>query len=204
MLNKDVSFIQELWKKLTRNGQIKAIFAGGCLRDTLLERPVKDYDLFIEYDDWYNAMVVLSQEFPGNIGLKHCTNEAMGAYGSGEARIAEVDSRLLLGDYIVDFIRLPENYPLDKVVEEFDTGISKVSFDGKLRITPEFYKDVAEKTITVYRVNGTGDRLVNRLSRLEEKYPEFRVGAGNRVADMELPSTYRKPAEEDIYSNIGF
>lgn len=143
--------------------------AGGFLRDSLLGRPVKDIDVYILLGEnaelkrfahkptVYKKMTSVTYEGdPSN-----CIRNVYQCTSAGFDRI----NIITMGPY-VNFSEFIEN--------SFDIGLCKIYYDvgaGTLHTTPEFEKDVRNKTLTVSHYSPENDHL----RRILAKYPKYTV-----------------------------
>ena len=160
--------------KLHAGGFPSAIVAGGCVRDEIFGKPVKDIDVFVSYEDYENRTVNIQDV----LGREVVLDGDSGDYEGGED--AEVRGVVSLepheGELPVQVIVLaPGMSPLDRV-GRFDFGFCQVAWDGNnLEFSLGFLKDFNNKTITLVHCENQQefDRSWVRLNRLMKKYLEF-------------------------------
>lgn len=60
------------------------------------------------------------------------------------------------------------------IIDGFDFGINQAGFEcGNWTVTETFLQDHAEKTITLTRVTELPERLIERVRKMKQKYPEY-------------------------------
>jgi len=146
-----------------------AVLAGGAARDTLLGKPIKDYDIFIPIHRGGVQRVlahigcIVGRELSGELITPQGTEYK---YGRPEVlavlKIANLD--VVLYDELVG--RSP-----DQIVRTFDCGLSQAWFDkvGRVRTTDTF--DYCRDT----RRNYFRELNSQRVSRLARKFPEWEM-----------------------------
>jgi len=147
----------------------EAVLAGGSARDTLLGKPIKDYDIFmpIHRGDLQRVFAqvgcIVGRELSGHLITHHGTEYQ---YGRPEVlavlKIANLD--VVLYDDRVG--RTP-----DQIVRTFDCGLSQAWFDrvGRVRTTDTF--DYCRDT----RRNYFRGMREERVRRLAHKFPEWEM-----------------------------
>jgi hypothetical protein len=165
---------------------------GGCLRDMVLGKEIKDFDVFVHispevFDKHLSAWCAgLSPEFAGinleNTGLVSVgtydptdSEGAMRALGVIEGTIPGVDAPVQV--VFLDNARFPS---LEAGLLDFDFGICQVATDpfGNVYFTDAFLNDMAYSTITLIRpaTNPAEQRrAARRAARFSEKFPSYRV-----------------------------
>lgn len=141
-----------------------AILAGGAVRDALLGAPVKDYDVFIPYDD----------EWAGN-------NEATRVDKHSEEYMDKdfvwaVFRATYLGEAVDIIMTDPykETSP-EALLMDFDVNLCRVALtEHGLFEDDSFRQDAENKLITITERPITPRNMI-RAKRLQEKYPEFRI-----------------------------
>lgn len=143
------------------------VIGGGAIRDSILNRPIKDVDVFLRAKDHNYS---LDSELTKRI---RCSPQTL-AYGRPDMHGAW------------DFIQQIETYPvqliladfedLEDLAHTFDIGLSRATYDGtRIYVSPEFTKDVQDKAFRVRRADNQYEleRSLKRVQRHLEKYPEF-------------------------------
>jgi tRNA nucleotidyltransferase/poly(A) polymerase len=167
--------------KLHSGGFPSAIVAGGCVRDEIFGKPVKDIDVFVSYEDFDNRLVNIQEVLGREVVLEGDID-----YEGGEDD--EVQGVLTLephGDELpVQVIVLaPGMAPLDRV-ERFDFSFCQAAWDGKEVVTTCWFRGMYD----FYLRRGFGfiilkhcesqhefDRSMVRYERLKQKYPDWKL-----------------------------
>lgn len=144
------------------------IVGGGFLRDAILQRPIKDVDIFLRgYDHGY----CLSSS--PLVKAVRCSPQTA-AYGRKDMYGAW-DFLHPLEGYQVQLI-LTDFNSLEDLAHTFDLGISRVTYDGKRLYTSlDFLEDAEDKKFRIRRADNFYElqRTYRRIERLWEKYPDF-------------------------------
>ena len=132
--------------------------AGGFLRDTVCEKPVKDLDIFTE-----NRLL-----FPDY--------KIQPSYGNGSVLSTRIIEH---GGEQVNLCLVPD---LKNLVNKFPLNISKIAYhsDGLFQVTYDFMTDVNLKTLT------QGDPLYaneDYFERIKQKYSDFSFRRGTSPID---------------------
>jgi len=156
----------QIW--LDTLGQIQtqwplATFAGGALRDLDLGRPIKDVDIFIPFDN--DAQIKLDKILPVRVYEEEHNPDSSGlAVGSAHCHYVfwlngwkfEVTQKINGISSTTD------------VIENFDLGICRICLiDGQIYRSPEYVRDVANKTFTIVRE--TGGNELSHAERIRNK-----------------------------------
>lgn len=193
--NITIARIQEFYSRVKRVlPEFPLAFAGGCVRDVICGREVKDFDLYIQVTDWEETSPA---EADSDIDL--CIerlNKLLFSSGKTKSRGIEIeneearsykDSHITIYDvwgYEHAFNDMPCDVifvkdDLQTVFEDsFDFGICQawVGHYG-LRTTKWFWKDYHNKTIT-YMFNPIDAKQYAssqaHLARILPKYPDWR------------------------------
>ena len=143
------------------------VIGGGAIRDSILDRPIKDVDVFLRAKD-HNY--TLDSERTKRI---RCSPQTL-AYGRADMHGAW------------DFLQYIEGYPVQLILADFedlydlahtfDIGLSRATYDGKVTyVSGEFELDVADKAFRIRRADNRYEleRSLRRIERHREKYPDF-------------------------------
>lgn len=156
----------------------EAHIAGGAVRDLILNRPVKDIDLFVSAENALAVAQKIKQVRPFFVSVRG------GDYFEWDPTIVEVAEYEGNGLLPINLISLNvPNLTIDKNLQRFDLGLCRVAHDlTGIIYTPEFWHDVDRKQFTVCACRNEtqyGHTLV-RYGRLKGKYdwplvtpPEF-------------------------------
>lgn len=163
----------DLLEKLHAGGFPSAIVAGGCVRDEIFGKPVKDIDVFVSYADAYKYL------FPESHFADCLERDVSLEYWSLYTDIPDVDSVCsvvpLAGELPVQIIIMkPRLSPIERL-GLLDFGFCQVAWDGKEVVyTPEFQWDHYFDEITLVHCENQHefDRSMVRYERLKQKYPE--------------------------------
>ena len=148
--------VELLWKELGKYG---GMFAGGCIRDSVLGQTVKDYDFYIPE----NRMWELQRDYSLDNFQIFTDKDDMYNHQYLSARAA-----MKLHDLDVDI--LVTHVSSDIVIDAFDFGICKCWYDGELHLTDAFHEDARNKQHTLFRLNWGMYGCFDHLARLQQKY----------------------------------
>jgi hypothetical protein len=169
----------------------EAVIAGGAIRDTYLDRPVKDIDIFVANRPGVDMKELLDKAI-GTTG--EVLAEQLVDYENGTTGVSAVydyktpsdflnlEVRQSHPDYQVIVIDFPKD--LNKfasfLMEDFDIGLCRVMHNGREPIvTPEFNHDRVNKTLTVFTKadapTRSKERTTQRIERISEKYRDHKV-----------------------------
>lgn len=145
-------------------GAEETAVAGGAIRDMLLEKPIKDIDVFYvgALDDG-----LVTQNFTHDM-----ENTKPSDYEESTFKVAY--GRLLYKDcpYPIQLIKVDVEFgKLDTwIMDNFGCNLSKVLYGGGLELTQEFLDDVEMEILTF-------PNPVNRkyMDKMIDKYPDFLV-----------------------------
>ena len=142
------------------------VIGGGALRDHLLNRPIKDVDVFLRAKDHDNLDSELTKRIrPPLLAQLYGRPDMHGAW----------DFQQILEGFQVQLI-LAEFETKEDLAHTFDLGLSRVTYDETgLYVTSEFDADAINKVFRVYRADNNYElkRTLRRIERLSEKYPDF-------------------------------
>lgn len=148
-----------------------AVLMGGAVRDTLLGKPVKDYDVYINFEYFSELEAYLEElglEYEEHLYIKgDAAYDHQYLWNVLDIKGDALDWQIMLYD--------PQKSFRD-ILDSFDIGLCMVALNGDMLIqTEKFLKDKDSKTLTVYR-NGWGETGVEaHINRLLEKYPDYTV-----------------------------
>jgi hypothetical protein len=137
-----------------------SIVAGGAVRDTLLDRPVKDIDVF------ERRAQSLATALGGKLEVRSEWVQYPNAYS-----IADITGTAF--GVPIQIIGLFEKDPIADV-EHYDAGICQcwvTANSSEAKMTDSCRHDIANKTITYF--GDAGLRNEKRVARLKEKFPDF-------------------------------
>lgn len=168
-----LDFMNECARILTALQAIapEAHVAGGAVRDWLLERPVKDIDVFVSSDSPEAKVAKAVRKFRPVV-----ERVVDGAYFAsdrsvcGSVEYADREHELPP----INIIRLTGRHTIESNIARFDLGLCRAAFDGKEIIThADFRRDVRFKRFTVRKCENADQFALSlaRFNRLEAKYP---------------------------------
>ncbi|WP_163832035.1 hypothetical protein [Spartinivicinus ruber] len=147
--------------------------AGGAPRDYLLDKPIKDWDLFIYVENPLAVRSCLQNHF----NLTRSVGNADGFYkGIAEERGVQAIDYFVNMNGELQVIYLSRDMPLVELLEGMDFGLCQVGTDGKSwTFTEAFIKDLENQTLTHYRYFEAEKRMKERYARLSKKYPNMKL-----------------------------
>lgn len=171
------------WRDVLREVQEvfpSAVIAGGALRDSMWDKPVKDVDILVPVTFDYIGSLDAAYEAVWNMfSGQDIVLDSQSQYG---VKCKEDEDRDLYAIF-----KLTRGYKYDIIlctpdaarIETFDINICQISYDArKLLFTGDYAHGFLTRQIKVVNVNRT-DRNAARVQRLLEKYPNFTVEQTN-------------------------
>lgn len=167
---------KNILSRLHADGLSSAIVAGGCVRDTVFGKPVKDIDIFVSFEDWSHLWV------PDVYLVDTLDREVVVENWSIYADIPDVKLvytiHPLANELPAQIIVMKEELsPLERL-DKLDWGFCQAAWDGEKVVTTEhFDTDYRNQTMTLVHCEDLKeyDRSMVRAGRLKQKYPEFGV-----------------------------
>jgi len=161
---KDLDMTVEESTFLSRCEKNMYYIAGGYLRDSLLGKPIKDIDLFVDLSTRYAAQASKTLE---RLVMQPWYVPSAGDYDSSMFHTVGTikDTRINL---IIPKTSFEEHF------ETFDLGLCKIYYnvvEDKLVQHEDFIRDVDNKTLT--RLKPINDLCLSHLARVESKYPDY-------------------------------
>lgn len=142
------------------------VIGGGALRDHLLNRPIKDVDVFLRAKDHDNLDSELTKRIrPPLLAQMYGRADMHGAWDFLQT-LEGFQVQLILADFETK----------KDLAHTFDLGLSRVTYDeGGLYVSPEFDADAIDKVFRIHRADNNYElqRTLRRIERLSEKYPDF-------------------------------
>jgi tRNA nucleotidyltransferase/poly(A) polymerase len=180
-----VTVVPARWQRLLlaiREVCPSAVLAGGALRDLLLDRPIKDLDIFI------NARAMqLADEAIAALRLAGFTVEFdpcdLTAYPEDQNLEVVAVATLSTPEDLAPFAGLRvlpvqlifTNWDTSRITDRFDYGICQVAYDGEtITFGDHFNSDRIEEVFRLRRDRPTPVSMrgsVHRYARLVNKYP---------------------------------
>lgn len=166
-----------------------AVIAGGCCRDYIMRRPIRDIDIFITFSDPKGSMLdgdivgAVDAELAPHSPLKVAGTPALLGSNGYTAAFSEVVGTLTYGDprgYPINVIVLREWVSLHGLLERMDFGICQAAYlphQSRFVMSLAFVNDRASRTFTYRRSaddphhNANVCRSHKRFERLSTKYP---------------------------------
>lgn len=127
-----------------------AHIGGGAVRDSLLERPIKDIDLFLD-DACTNAAAKLMRSKFGFVKVGEWTSylQFSDPAVTRLAKFEKADETIP-----VCLIGLRSSMEMRENVHRFDFGVCMSAWDGdQVYVAPKYRTDVNDKTFTLYRAD---------------------------------------------------
>lgn len=151
-----------------------AIFAGGCVRDLHFDKPIKDFDIFIEYSSAFTSGARWADllNIP-KIQIHHKSNSDFSHLNNHIKNVCSFNKNDILYDVII-----VDTSPVDHVNRFFDIGLCKAYFNGKkFTFTSDFMFDKEHKTLTMLGEDMDINEIKwcqdHHLQRLKNKYSNF-------------------------------
>lgn len=180
----DIRDIPFGWRELLAAVQAvcpTAVLAGGCLRDRDNGRPVKDLDIFIFADSDREAFGHINALTESEFEVSYDeTYEGGGAYPDDQNLEVIQIAALHAGPAMENLGGLPvqlifTRWDTSRIVERFDYGICRLSFDGENIVRPlEYDEDREAQVFRLRRDRPTAISMrgsIRRYARLvNEKY----------------------------------
>lgn len=161
---KDLDMTVEEANFLSRCKQNTHYIAGGYLRDSLLGRPIKDIDLFVDVSKRSSVQVERS--------LTRLIAQPWYTPFDGEYDSSMFHTVGTVKDTRINLI-IPKT-SFEEHFETFDLGLCKIYYnvvEDKLVQHEDFIRDVDNKTLT--RLKPINDLCFSHLARVESKYPDY-------------------------------
>jgi hypothetical protein len=163
------------------------IIAGGAVRDIIHNKPLKDIDIWVDHESYKSSTLSVnlwkkimripmdtpSWAFAGFDGVFRCK---LFSYGVTNGVQAVYESDLQWNGYPIQIIAHSNACEPQKLLDTFDLDICKIAlYQGRIVSTPEYHRDVFNKTIT-QRPSPMNQRLNDdHLSRVAAKFPGWRL-----------------------------
>jgi hypothetical protein len=166
--------------------------AGGAVRDTILERPIRDIDIFIHHTDGSAAAVLLRSEF--------------GYVKVGEWKQYEMFSDPMVA-CVAKFEKADETIPVCLIglkddlhpqhnIERFDFGVCMAYWHGReFKTTDQFKADIEQKTFTLYRADNYHQfaySMVRYKKLTADRYQGWSLSIPDQFEDLAKEHAFRK------------
>ena len=167
-----------------------AHIAGGAVRDTILERPIKDIDLFLSDAATDRAAQLLRARY-GYVKVGEWT-QYEGFSDPAVARLAKFENA---GEVIpLCLIGLSSALSVRENIERFDFGVCMAAWDGgEIIRTTEFNEDVKDQTFTLHRADSQ--------PQFDYSMSRFRKITSERYAGwtLSVPDIFKRLAREHSF-----
>jgi hypothetical protein len=187
-----VQFYRDILASLQKTLPCTTHIAGGVVRDTILERPIRDVDIFIHATAGAPAAALLRSEF-GYVKV----GEWETYLGFSDPMVARVAKFEKANETIpVCLIGLKEDLTPDRNVKRFDFGICMASWDGGEFVTAgPFKRDVEQQTFTLCRADNDAQFAYSmvRFSKLTaDRYQGWNLSVPDQFEKLVKEHTFRK------------
>jgi hypothetical protein len=161
----DFSQLDRVLQVMWDSGYQQPCIVGGAVRDTILGRPVKDYDVFVHHTtdlpDQFWEQAETRSEYSD---LSEDRELVVVARNNGEIEVEGIPIDILIGPSI------------EKFIDSFDFGLCKVAYAGTpgraILLTPdEFIADYTNKTLTLLP---SAHNYQAHMERMIEKFPDYK------------------------------
>jgi len=160
-----------------------AVMAGGCLRDLDNDRPVKDIDIFVHGRGVDDLERLRNRLIKAGLTCAELDTDTLYPVGDGNDLTGCIDCAF---DDCPPVQIVMVDWPLDAILERFDFGICRISFNGKQLIRhPDYVFDRSAKSFQLRR-RREGQELsasVHRFARLTLKYEGWKFVPYDEVFD---------------------
>jgi hypothetical protein len=165
------------------------IIAGGAVRDIIHNKSLKDIDVWVDHESykssylgerlWRKLMRMSSDTDSWRIigaGFNPIFKCKLFSYGVTNGVQAVYESDLQWNGYPIQIIAHSNACEPQKLLDTFDLDICKIAlYQGRIVSTPEYHRDVFNKTIT-QRPSPMNQRLNDdHLQRVAAKFPGWRL-----------------------------
>jgi hypothetical protein len=165
--------------------------AGGAVRDTILNRPIRDIDIFLHHSAGDQAAALLRAKF-GYVKVGEWVQYEMFSdpMVSCVAKFEEADETIP-----ICLIGLAENLPPHNNIARFDFGVCMAAWIGtSAMITNDHFKrDIESKTFTLHRADN--------LAQFSYSMVRFEKLTADRYKDwgLAVPSQFEELAKEHTF-----
>ena len=164
-------------KEVAARHHLEAFIAGGYLRDTLLNKPVKDIDVFmiparlLDFD--MDEALLLAHDENMEVDMENVYETIDNTINDDICMVANK----VVGNirYPYNFIFLNQHVSPQAVLDSFDFGICQIGIDENMEVitTPEFWKDSLDKTYTLLKWRSE-ERKKFRIAKMSEKFFDYK------------------------------
>lgn len=185
-----------------------AHIAGGAVRDTILERPIRDVDIFLADKAREAAAKLLRAKFGYvKVGEWQQYEQFSEPSIAQVAKFERADRETPVCLIGLNERMFSRGISMQSNIERFDFGICMAAYDGREQITDEAFKhDVQNKTFTLLRADNDAQfaySMVRYKKLTKERYAGWQLAVPVKfellVAKHELSrSWYRDSFESDV------
>ncbi len=153
----------------------EAMLAGGCLRDTINNRPVNDIDIFVPEDKASLAGRLISDTHPT---LAKSIPQPYFTFNNDVRSVDYYEG--VYGEKPVNIIGVTNGTCTpEQQLERFDFGICRIAYDGEtLWKDLSFDRDMRDRTFTLtnnFQTPDQRDYSLARFGRLRDKYVGWKL-----------------------------
>jgi hypothetical protein len=167
--------------------------AGGAVRDTILERPIRDIDIFLPHTAGEPAAALLRAKF----GYVKVGEWKQYAHFSDPmlvrvAKFEKADETIPLC-----LIGLTESLPLDENIARFDFGVCMAAWggNGTMLTNDHFKRDIEGKTFTLCRADNFAQfsySMVRFEKLTADRYKGWALSVPSQFEELVKEHTFRK------------
>jgi hypothetical protein len=166
--------------------------AGGAVRDTVLERPIRDVDIFLHEPDAVTAAALLRSEFAYVKVGEWTTYE-----GFSDPMVTRVAKFEKADETIpICLIGLREDLVPYRNVKRFDFGICMASWDGdEIRTTDECKRDMEGRAFTLCRADNYAQfaySMVRFTKLTADRYEGWALSVPEQFEDLAKEHAFRR------------
>jgi hypothetical protein len=179
-----------------------AHIGGGAARDTLLERPIKDIDLFVSNDAADAAAKRLRSQF-GFVKV----GEWMQYEGFSDPAVIRVAKFEKADEDIpVCLIGLNRARGMEENLSRFDFGVCMAAWDGnKVYVAPEYIADIEAKAFTMHRADNQAqfDYSMSRFNKMTaDRYAGWQLAVPAEFKEFAREHAFRETHYHDYDSGV--
>lgn len=155
-----------------------AVIAGGCLRDTIYGKEIKDIDFFIPYAPKGQCLSQTLEKLQELLDLDHelinlsddADSEDYKAWQEEDRKVISVMAFRIDGvEHQLVFLE-----PDEKMIDKFDLSFCQILFDGETLETTQMFRDTFNtKVVTLGEGRQINSRIASRIKRFARKFPEL-------------------------------
>ena len=168
-----------------------AHIAGGAVRDTLLERPIRDIDLFLDVAATDEAAKLLRQDF-GFLKIAEWKNYELFSdpVCARVGKFEKADEEIPVSLIGLNHEWWGEARSMQENLARFDFGICMAGWDGaEVRTTDEYKRDIEQKTFTLCRADSQSqfNYSMSRFKKMTaDRYAGWKLAIPKRFDEMAM------------------